>query len=171
MERRVATEWRAEGRRLEGVVVRYGAEAKIGRFTERVAPGAFDQALGGGRDIVALVDHDPRLLLARTRSGTLRLRAAGDGLYFDLDLADTALARDVLTLAERGDLGGMSFGFLVPSDGEAWQGTTRELRAVDLREISVVHAWPAYDGTSVHARAHQACPPRLSLAQRYLETL
>jgi phage head maturation protease len=75
------------------------------------------------------------------------------GLAFDLDVPDTTHGRDVLALAERGDLGGMSFGFIVGKGGEAWNGNKRELRAVDLKEISVVSAWPAYEGTVVSARA------------------
>lgn len=57
----------------------------------------------------------------------------------------------MLALAERGDLGGMSFGFQV-SD-ESRDGERRTLRALDLFEISVVAAFPAYDGTTVSARA------------------
>jgi len=29
----------------------------------------------------------------------------------------------------------------------------RELRAVDLLEISIIHSWPAYPSTEVHARS------------------
>ena len=57
----------------------------------------------------------------------------------------------MLALAERGDLGGMSFGF--NARDESIDGNRRELRAVDLFEISVVAAFPAYDGTVINARA------------------
>jgi phage head maturation protease len=63
----------------------------------------------------------------------------------------------------------MSFGFLVGKDGERWRGDKRELLAVDLREISVVSAWPAYAGTTVQARSK--LPSRLAAALRYLETV
>ena len=53
-------------------------------------------------------------------------------------MPDTQPGRDVLALAERGDLGGMSFGFTVPKDGERWRGKKRELVQIALREISVV---------------------------------
>src|SRR5262249_44528598 len=103
--------------------------------------------------------HDPTRLLARTKSGTLRLTEDRQGLAFELDLPATTLGADMLALASRGDLGGMSFGFR--SVDEDWQPPgmtlsgkkrTRELRAVELVEISVVSAWPAYEGTSVQAR-------------------
>jgi HK97 family phage prohead protease len=69
---------------------------------------------------------------------------------------NTTLGNDVLALAQRGDLSGMSFGFTVPKGGDAWPtNSTRELRSVNLAEVSVLHRLPAYDQTSVSARARQ----------------
>lgn len=169
--RSVAIELRAKGRRLDGYAATFGTEARIGgKFTETIRAGAFKASLSG--DILALADHDPTRMLARTRSGTLRLSEDTRGLAFDLDLPDTGTGRDVLALAERGDLGGMSFAFEVPAGGETWQGDRRELRAVNLHEISVVSAWPAYEGTVVNARARAlGRPVRLALARRYLDTV
>lgn len=173
LEHRSAVEWRAAGRKLTGLVVRYGVETRIGGMVERVARGAFDLALQSGRDILALVDHNQSALLARTKSGTLRLRSQPDGLGFELDVPDTVLGRDVLALAERGDLGGMSFGFLVPAGGDVVTGSLRELRTVDLREVSVVQSFPAYPETSITARmrATEDTRYRLAVMARYLETL
>lgn len=169
MERRTVTELRVAGRRLEGYAATFGTEARIATFTETIAAGAFSASLSGKRDILALVDHDPARLLARTRSGTLRLSEDSRGLAFDLQVPDTQSGRDVLALAERDDLGGMSFGFTVPQGGERWTGNRRELRTIDLHEVSVVSAWPAYNGTVVAARCRM--PARLALARRYLETI
>ena len=157
IERRGAVlEIRAAGRKLEGYAATFGAEARIGSFVETIAAGAFAATLADGADKLALVDHDPGKLLARTRSGTLRLREDARGLAFDLDVPDTQAGRDVLALAERGDLGGMSFAFKVRPDGERWSGNRRELRAVDLAEVSIVQSWPAYTGTSIDVRNRQA---------------
>lgn len=154
IERRAAAlELRAAGRKLEGYAATFGAEARIGDFTETIAQGAFKASLSNGGDKLALVDHDPGRVLARTRSGTLRLAEDSRGLAFDLDVPDTAAGNDVLALAQRGDVGGMSFGFMVPKDGEHWSGNRRSLRAIDLREISVVLAWPAYPDTMVAVRS------------------
>lgn len=153
LERRTfASEVRAKGRRLEGYAATFGTEARIGdSFTETIAPGAFAATLASGQDILALVDHDPARVLGRSKSHTLRLSEDSRGLVFSVDLPDTTAARDVLALAERGDLGGMSFGFSVKD--ELRNGDRRELLAVDLYEISVIAAWPAYPGTEVQARA------------------
>jgi HK97 family phage prohead protease len=156
IERRAAAaEIRAAGRKLEGYAATFGAEARIGSFVETIASGAFAASLADGGDKLALVDHDPARVLARTRSGTLRLAEDSRGLSFSLDVPDTQAGRDVLALAERGDLGGMSFAFKVRPDGERWAGNRRELRSVDLAEISIVQAWPAYAGTTITAR-HRA---------------
>lgn len=153
LERRFATDLRSSGRRLEGYAATFATEADLGAFRERIAPGAFRGALSG--DILALLDHDAGKVLGRTRTGTLELREDDKGLAFKLDVPDTAAGRDVLALAARGDLGGMSFGFLVPEGGDEWQGKTRTLRSIDLKEISVVSAWPAYEGTEIALRALQ----------------
>ena len=152
VERRAAaTEVRASGRRLVGYAATFGAEAKLGRVRETIAPGAFAGSLSG--DVLALLDHDAGKVLGRTRSGTLRLSEDARGLAFELDLPETAAGADVLALATRGDLGGMSFGFSVPAGGATWAGERRTLTRVNLREISVVSAWPAYPDTSLALRA------------------
>lgn len=176
MEQRGAEiELRAKGRKLEGFAALYGVETRVsdasrGTFRETIRAGAFAESLKG--DVLALRDHDPARLLARTRSGTLRLGTDSRGLPFEIDLPDTSEGRDTLAMAERGDLGGMSFGFDVPAGGDTWNGDRRELRMVRLHEISVVTAWPAYPGTVVNARAglYDGRPGPL-LARRYLDTL
>jgi HK97 family phage prohead protease len=170
--RAIVGELRAKGRRLEGYAATFGAEARIGNFTETIAPGAFAASLAERADILALVDHDPGRVLARTKSGTLRLAEDSRGLAFDLDVPATSVGSDVLALAERGDIGGASFAFTIKS--EQWDKERRTLEAVDLHEISIVSAWPAYDGTIVQARARPAdiqIAPRLAVARRYLESL
>ncbi|WP_137133505.1 HK97 family phage prohead protease [Rhizobium sp. FKY42] len=171
IERRGLTaEIRSKGRRLEGYAATFGRSADIGgRFTETIAPGAFSGSLRSKADILALVDHDPGRVLARTRSGTLRLSEDSRGLAFDLDIPDTQAGRDVLALAERGDLGGMSFGFTALD--EKRDGDRRELRAVDLHEISIVLAWPAYDGTVIQARSLSLSTPFRAYAERALRLL
>lgn len=163
-------EIRAKGRRLEGYAATFGQAATIGgRFSETIAPGAFAGSLRSREDILALVDHDSGRVLARTRSGTLRLSEDRHGLAFDLDVPDTQAGRDVLALAERGDVGGMSFGFTALD--EKRDGDRRELRAVELHEISVVLAWPAYSQTTVQARSLSPSAPFRSYAERALRLL
>jgi HK97 family phage prohead protease len=164
MERRFQAEVRATGRRLEGYAATFGTEAKIAGFTETIQPGAFRSSLASGADVLALIDHDPGKVLGRTRSGTLTLSEDAKGLRFALDMPNTQLGNDLLEMAKRGDIGGMSFGFTATD--EAWPSREKRiLRAVDLKEISVVQSWPAYQGTTVQARA---AANQASFRARYL---
>lgn len=168
--RALAVEIRARGRRLEGYAATFDTPAEIGgRFVETIARGAFAASLKSRGDVLALIDHDPGRVLARTRSGTLRLAEDTRGLAFDLDVPDTSAGRDVLALAERGDLGGMSFGFTAVDEHR--EGSMRELRAVELHEISIVLAWPAYGGTVIQARALETAAPFRRYAERALRLL
>lgn len=169
IEKRTAAEVRAEGRRLVGYAATFGTETRIADFTETIAPGAFRDSLAAAGDILALVDHDTSRVLARTKTGSLRLSEDTRGLRFEIDVPDTSAGRDVLALAQRGDLGGASFGFSVDPGGEEWRGDRRQLRSVTLHEISVVSAWPAYPGTDVAARSKPSA--RVAQARRYMETL
>lgn len=153
LERRAGVELRAApGRRLVGIAAPFNREARIGDFTEVIAPGAFSASLARpGGDVLALLDHDPTRLLGRQASGTLRLEEGAAGLAFDLALPQTTLGNDLLALVERGDVRGMSFGFRPVR--EDWPARDRRvLQAVDLIEISVIQAFAAYDATTVQAR-------------------
>lgn len=143
----------AAGRRLVGYAATFGTPAEIGGFMETVLPGAFRKSLlDPARDILALADHDASKVLGRTKSGSLRLVETGRGLHFELDIPATSVGNDILELVRSGNAGGMSFGFRAVD--ERWPARDRrELLAVELHEISVVSAWPAYPQTEVHARS------------------
>ncbi|MES2255048.1 MAG: HK97 family phage prohead protease [Pseudomonadota bacterium] len=164
-----ATEHRAfevapiKGRTLEGYAAPFNSPAQIGDFIETIAPGAFKRSLESRSDVLALFDHSPEKLLGRTRSGTLKLSEDDKGLRFELAIPDTQAGNDVVALAQRGDLGGMSFGFTIRDNGEEWNGNNRTLRSVVLKEVSVISSWPAYERTAAdlalrhadHLKKHQ----------------
>lgn len=129
----------------------------LGGFRERIAPGAFTQAIAED-DIRALFNHDPNFILGRNRSGTLRLREDERGLAIEIDAPDTQTIRDlVLAPIKRGDVTGMSFAFGVRLDGQKWQKDDqgvplRTLTAVRLMDVSPV-VYPAYPATEVALRS------------------
>lgn len=153
------------GNTLTGHAAVFGQATQIRGAWEAIAPGAFDEVLERGDDVVALRDHNPELLLGRTRSGTLRLSTDENGLRFEVDLPETEYARDVRELVGRGDLAGASFGFLPGRDELGTARDGRQLRTHTsvkrLLDVSVV-AMPAYEGTSVTLRSVD----RLALARR-----
>lgn len=165
LERRFAAGATVEGRQLVGLAAPYGNEARIADFREVIAPGAFTRTLAENRDILALVDHDASRVLGRTRSGTLELRDTDKGLAYRITLPDTTTGRDLRALAERGDLGGVSMGFIATRD--SWEGDLRTLHEVELHEVSIVQAHAAYPTTTVTLRSRQA--PNRDPRFRWLE--
>jgi HK97 family phage prohead protease len=117
----------------------FNAETVIGGgmwgFREVILPGAFDEAIESD-DVRALFNHNPDILLGRTASKTLRLKADAKGLHYDVDLPDTAAARDVRTLVKRGDVSGSSFAFRVQQDeDEQWDYSDVKAGKLPLRKI------------------------------------
>lgn len=154
---RFAVELRAalEGNTLRGHAAVFGTAAKLRGHYERIGPSAFDEVLGRA-DVRALVNHDPSQILGRSGAGTLRLDVDDDGLGFEVDLPDTQLGRDVRELVRRGDLDGMSFGFLPGAD--AWSRAADGLQVrthTKIRELLDVSlaTYPAYAGTDVVLRS------------------
>lgn len=153
------------GRSIEGYAAVFGQRSEnLGGFKETIRPGAFARAIRERQDVRALFNHDPKQLLGRTRSGTLRLSEDGTGLRFQVDMPDTTLGRDVYTLVKRGDISQCSFGFTCARDSWNAAGDRRELLDVDLSDISPV-TFPAYQGTSVAARS---LPGELERRGRYV---
>jgi HK97 family phage prohead protease len=153
VEVRAAAEMRvAHGRKLEGYAAVFDQPTRIAGFSEVVRRSAFAASLASNADVIANVDHDNGKLLARRRSGTLRLAADAKGLFFSLDVPQTHLGADILALVERGDIGGASFAFRTRKD--AWIGKDRrELLDVELLDVAICQAFPSYAGTEVSARA------------------
>ena len=168
-----ATEQKLDGRTLAGYAAVYGEESREiveqGRaFVERIASGAFGETLRTAADVKLLYNHDPAALLARTKSGTLKLRSDRNGLAFEASLPETSLGNDVRALLERGDLTGeMSFGFYV--EDESWNAkrTERLVKRAKLVEVSIVQdaAYPQTNSSlrSVSAAAIDAARLRLEL--------
>ena len=125
----------------------------LGQFKEIIKPGAFDRALVEEHDVRALVDHDPKMILGRSKSGTLRMLVDEVGLRVEIDPPDTSVGRDTIESIRRGDLDSMSFGFVVRNDHwrEEEGQAIREINDLDLFDVSVV-SFPAYEDTSVAVR-------------------
>jgi len=168
-----AAEQTIDGRTLAGYAAVYGQDSREivegGRkFTERIAPGAFNETLSSGADVKLYYNHDASMPLARTRSGTLQLKSDRNGLAFTANLPDTTLGNDVRALIERGDLSGeMSFGFFVTEDSWNKDRTQRLVKKASLVEVSIVQdaAYPQTSSSlrSVSAAYTEAVYARLAL--------
>lgn len=144
----------ANPRRLRGLAVVYGATANLGKFQERVSPGALTRTLANAHDIKARFEH--RDLIASRSNGTLKLQDTPQGLAVDIDVAETRAGDDMLALVRRGDIKGMSFAFLPAKNGQRFTRDNgqlvRELLDIDLFEVTVTDR-PAYPDTAVALRS------------------
>jgi uncharacterized protein len=139
---------------IQGYAAVFGKRSgNLGGFYEEVGASSFNKTIKEA-DVRALQNHDPNLVLGRTKSGTLKLSVDSSGLYYEVDAPDTTYARDLMTVMERGDIDQSSFAFRTIKDD--WrmekQGDDefpiRTLEEVGLVDISPV-TYPAYeDATS-----------------------
>lgn len=152
----LAVELREDGDspKIGGHAAIFDTPAEIWGFEEVVRRNAFADSVKAD-DVRALWNHNPDVVLGRTKSGTLTLTEDDTGLAIEIDPPDTQAARDLMVSMERGDVDQMSFGFGVIE--ERW--TTRE-DDLDLRELLKVRLYdvspvtfPAYDETDVAVRA------------------
>ena len=122
--------------------------------SEIVKPGAFTNSASG--DVRALINHDSRLVLGRTKAGTLTLRQDERGLWGSIRInRDDVDAMNLYARVQRGDVDQCSFGFDIKRETfvDLGDGKCRwEIEEVDpLYEVSVC-TFPAYTETSVSAR-------------------
>lgn len=124
----------------------------MGKFREKVAPGAFAKTLRE-QNIPLLVEHAD-LPLATTRAGTLQLSEDDHGLRFRsvLDPTDPDVMR-LIPKMRRGDMNKCSFGFVTVRD--SWDSAAKlrvcTLQEVKLFDVSIV-ANPAYSATEARVR-------------------
>ena len=126
-------------------------------MTESIAPGAFSRTLSG--DIRALINHDTRLVLGRTKAGTLTLREDNHGLWGDIAInPNDGDAMNLYERVKRGDVDQCSFGFGEPftEDTEIREDGSVHwtLKEVTLHEVSAC-TFPAYEATNISAREKQ----------------
>jgi len=141
---------------IEGYFVVYDQRTELwpGVF-EEIAPTALTRSLNDGIDVIALDNHDTRLVLGSISSKTLELKSDSHGLYgrVKIDVEDP-FAKSALRKVETGKVKGCSFGFyptretrIDNEDGT----TTYRVEDADLIEVSIT-AFPAYPQTEIAAR-------------------
>lgn len=144
-----------DGKTLVGYAAMWDTPSHPMPFTEFVKRGAFTKTLNDGADVRLLIDHEG-VPLARTKSGTLKLSEDERGLLVEaqLDPLNPDAAR-VMSAMKRGDLSQMSFAFRTVKDAWSKDRKTRELREVQLFDVSIV-TFPAYEQTVAELRKEVA---------------
>ena len=155
VEIRALPEDEGGGAIIWGLAIPYNCESEeMYGFREIVAPGAFKESLGG--DIRCLWNHETGKPLGRTTNGTLTLRDAQEGLAYECKLPETSWGKDAKESISRGDVTGMSFGFVVRRDDWAYPKDSdvvvRTILEAELFEVSPV-TFPAYPDSVAEARS------------------
>jgi HK97 family phage prohead protease len=143
-----------DGMRFTGYAAVFDKDSEPLPFVERITPGAFNKSLRSRNEVKMFMNHNMDMVLASTRSKTLKLKEDSQGLLAEAILPDTTAGRDLAVLMKRGDVHSMSFGFSVPKDGDSWSkdGRKRSLNEIRLHEVSVVTGFPAYKDTTATVR-------------------
>ena len=125
-------------------------EDQVVNFKEHINAQALDHLNINDQDIIFNVEHNDTLMLARTKSGTLRCSIDSVGLLIDADIPDTTLGKDTLTMLERGDLDQMSARWRVKTD--RWYrdenfNLIREIMEFEYLKDVTLTGRPAYQST------------------------
>jgi HK97 family phage prohead protease len=135
----------------------------LGGFVERIMPGAGQRSLEAN-DVFATFNHDNNNVLGRRSAGTLRLGEDAQGGWYEIDLPNTTVGRDLAELLKRGDVNGSSFTFRVNENGQRRASNddpasglpVREITSMDVVEVGPVLN-PAYPTTDAALRAIELC--------------
>jgi HK97 family phage prohead protease len=131
-----------------------------GRFTERIAPGAFKKTLAErGDKVKVLFNHgfDPQIG-DKPLGKPSRQEEDETGLVVEVPLDDTSYNRDLVASLRSGALDGMSFRFSVTR--EEWEDEDEEMPVRTLKEVRLYEygpvTFPAYEATTAGVRARDA---------------
>jgi HK97 family phage prohead protease len=153
------SEW-SEGFRFEGLAAVFDEAMLLPDYSESIERGAFRKILSAAPNVPMFVEHalkSDQIPLATTGAGTMKLEEAANGLKVIADVADTQLGRDLRTSVKRGDISGMSYGFVAGRENtKTFRRDGRTHRAITgfKRLLDVSPTWdPAYKGTSAEFRS------------------
>lgn len=132
-------------------------DAEMGPFREVIEPTALDVLFAKGMpDTRGRMDH--KIVLGRTKNGTLLLRKTEKGIEYDIFInMDDPEAMSAYRKVQRQDVDGASFMFTVAPNGETWEMQDdmplRRVKEIDqLMDVGPV-TYPAYPQASANARS------------------
>lgn len=146
-----------ESKVIEGYFAVFNSETELWQGAyEEIAPEAFNSSMS--RDVRALMNHNDDIVLGRTKSGTLALKADSHGLWGTIKVnEEDSDAMNLYARVKRGDVNQCSFGFNILSEETEHRqdGSIKwRLTDVELWEVSPV-TFPAYGDTGISARKSQ----------------
>jgi HK97 family phage prohead protease len=159
MEKRsINYEFRAmpESRTIVGTATVFNSAYDMGWYDEEMSQDVFTNS--DMTDVVALFNHDANMVLARTKSGTLKLKVTGSAMEYEFEAPNTTLGNDLLEMVKRGDVYQSSFAFSV--EAEDWQEREGMKPKRIIRGIKKVYdvspvTYPANPDTMVAKRSYE----------------
>ena len=155
-----------ENRVVGGYVNKFNQQSSLMRdrwgdeFVEVISESAFNKTLET-KSQKALWNHNTDLVLGSVSAGTLNLFVDGIGLRCEITLPNTTWGNDAYESIQRGDVGGMSFGFRCVED--MWSKTQYEDREIYKRTILEVElfevspcVFPAYPDSQINCRSFES---------------
>jgi uncharacterized protein len=143
---------------IEGIAAMVDKDNDMGWYIERIERGAFDGRLND--DVRFLINHDPNLILARTKSGTGELFTDDNGnLCYRYTTPNRTYAKDLADAIRSGDIDQSSYAFTI--EDQEWENRAdgKEVRTIkkyaQLYDVSPV-TYPADPDTSVAKRSYEA---------------
>lgn len=130
-------------------------DAEIGPFREVIEPGALN-GIWEHLDVRGRFDH--KVILGRTKNGTMFLRKTDAGIEYDIFInPNDPEAMAIYERVRRKDVDGASFMFTVAPNGEKWEMQDgmplRRVQEIDeLMDVGPV-TFPAYPQASASARS------------------
>jgi hypothetical protein len=139
-----------------GYALKWGVPYDMGWFTEIIDRNALDGA--DLSDVRVLFNHDPSIILGRTKANTAQIGQDDTGLWYLAELPDSPNGQNVRVSLERGDVDQSSWAFYLDTD--KWETVNgRDFRTI-LRVRSVVDTsavtYPANPDTSAAKRSLEA---------------
>lgn len=152
----------SESRTISGYAIVFDSWSRdLGGFTEIIRSSAVTQELLNESDVIANINHDDSLMVARWKEGegTLKLTLDEKGLAFEFEAPETERGNQLLWDVRNGNLYECSFCFALPDNDtcQRWfrgedGSLKREITQIGwLHDVSIVTV-AAYPATSVDAR-------------------
>ena len=158
---------------ISGIASKVDKFYDLGYFEERIEKGAFDNVLKD--DVRALFNHDPNLVLARTKSNTLDMFTDEEGnLAYKFKTPNRSYAKDLEDAVKSGDVDQSSFAFRVAEEKWEWRDDNEKLKK-DRRTITKIEklydvspvTYPASPSTTVAARKQSDHENELKRAREF----
>lgn len=122
---------------IRGYGLKFGVEYDMGWFTEEIGRDALNNA--DLSDVRILLNHDPNIILGRTKAGTAKVTIDETGLYYEAELPDSPNGQNVRVALERGDISQSSWGFILKYEKDEMPDEWTRKNGKDHRVIKRVY--------------------------------